>query len=93
MEVKFGVLALGVFVVAFVLSRAYRLVGGPWVPGWTGGIGLLMLFFVFFVSGFALAWPAWLEPAFWVVVGAWVGAYLNLAKPKLGAWWQFWQLL
>jgi hypothetical protein len=91
MEVKLHVLALAVFGVAFVISRAYRLAGGAWVPGWTGGIGLLLLFFVFFVSGFVLGWPSWLEPAFLAVVGAWIGAYLNLAKPTLGAWWRIWQ--
>src|SRR5688500_10268798 len=97
MQVKSGegaiplLLMAAAFVAALAVARVYRFRGGPWVPGWTGGIGLLVLFFVFFGLMLALGAPAWLEPAFFVVVGLHVGAYISLARPTLpGAWWQFW---
>ena len=84
-------LLFGAFVVALAAARVYRFRGGPWVPGWTGGIGLLLLFAVFFVLMLALGAPAWLEPAFFLVVGAHVGAYISLGRQKLpGRWWQLW---
>ena len=85
-------LALAVFVLCLATGRAYRFAGGGWVPGWTGGIGLLALFAAFMVAMVALGNPGWLEPLFFAVVGAVVGAYLSLARPSLdGAWWQIWR--
>jgi hypothetical protein len=85
-------LALAAFLVCLASARLYRFAGGGWVPGWTGGIGLLALFGLFMVAMLALGNPGWLEPLFFAVVGAVVGAYLSLARPRLeGAWWQIWR--
>jgi hypothetical protein len=85
-------LGLAAFLVCLSAARVYRFRGGGWVPGWTGGIGLLAVFAVFMVAMLALGNPAWLEPLFMAVVGAVIGAYLNLARPTLeGAWWQIWR--
>jgi hypothetical protein len=84
--------AFAAFLVTLTGARIYRFRGGAWVPGWTGGIGLLALFLVFMVAMLALGNPAWLEPLFFLVVGAVIGAYLSLARPALlGAWWQIWR--
>ena len=84
--------ALAVFVLCLAAGRVYRFAGGGWVPGWTGGIGLLTLFGLFAVAMLALGNPGWLEPLFFAVVAAVVGAYLSLARPRLeGAWWQIWR--
>ena len=83
---------LTAFLICLALARIYRFRGGSWVPGWTGGIGLLVLFAIFMVLMLALGNPAWLEPLFFAVVGAVVGAYLSLARPQLeGSWWQLWR--
>jgi hypothetical protein len=80
------------FTLSLLLARLYRARGGAWVPGWTGGIGLLALFAVFAIAAVAMGNPAWIEPLFFGVVGAVVGAYLSLARPTLtGAWWQIWR--
>ena len=77
-------IALAAFLVCLAAARLYRFAGGGWVPGWTGGIGLLALFAVFMVAMLALGNPGWLEPLFFAVVGAVIGAYLSLgpAEPR-----------
>jgi len=85
-------IALAAFLLCLAGGRAYRFAGGAWVPGWTGGLGLLGLFAVFMIAMLALGNPGWLEPLFFAVVGAVIGAYLSLARPRLeGAWWQIWR--
>jgi hypothetical protein len=84
--------ALLAFVVVSFAARAYRFRTGVWVPGWTGGISLLVLFALFAVVGVALGAPSWFETAFFVVVAAHVGAYLQLGRTQLpGRWWQVWR--
>ena len=80
-------IALAAFLLCLTGGRAYRFAGGAWVPGWTGGLGLLGLFAIL-----ALGNPGWLEPLFFALVGAVIGAHLRLARPRLeGAWWQIWR--
>lgn len=82
----------GLFVGALALSRAYRLRGGRWVPGWIGGISLLALFIVFFVLQLAVSNAPWVETLFFAVVGLHVGAFLALSRIEVpGAWWQIWR--
>ncbi|HZR00537.1 MAG TPA: hypothetical protein VFC93_17185 [Chloroflexota bacterium] len=83
---------LAAFVLAGLASRIYRLRTGAWVPGWTGGISLLVIFAVFAVVGVALGSPAWFESVFVGVVGLHVGTYLQLGRTKVeGRWWQLWR--
>jgi hypothetical protein len=95
MNVKSAVpllVGLAAFVVAGLASRVYRLRTGIWVPGWTGGISLLVLFALFAVVAVAIGSPAWFESVFFGLVGLHVGAYLQLARTKLeGRWWQLWR--
>jgi hypothetical protein len=82
----------GAFLISLTVARIYRFRTHVWVPGWTGGISLLVLVAVFFVLMLALGNPSWLEPLFFGVVGAVVGAYMSLARLRLeGAWWQIWR--
>lgn len=83
---------VGTFVVSLSIARVYRFRSGVWVPGWTGGMSLLVLFAVFLVAMLALGNPSWLEPLFFGAVGALIGAYISLARLKLeGAWWHVWR--
>jgi hypothetical protein len=84
--------AVAAFLVVGFLARAYRFRTGVWVPGWTGGISLLVIFALFAVAGVALGNPSWFETAFFVVVAAHVGFYLQMARTTMaGRWWQLWR--
>lgn len=82
---------LGFVFVSFI-ARVYRFRTGVWVPGWTGGIGLLVLFALFAVVGVALGAPGWFETLFFVVIASVVAAYLQLARKEVpGRWWEIWR--
>jgi hypothetical protein len=84
--------ALVSFLVASFVARAYRFRTDVWVPGWTGGISLLVIFALFAVVGVALGGPTWFETAFFVVVAIHVGCYLQLSRTQLqGRWWEIWR--
>jgi hypothetical protein len=85
--------AIAAFVLVSLAARAYRFRTGVWVPGWTGGIGLLVIFAAFAIIAVALGSPAWIETVFFVVVASVVGAYIQLARTKLppGRWWEIWR--
>lgn len=85
--------AIVAFALVSLAARGYRFRTGVWVPGWTGGIGLLVIFAIFAVVAVALGSPPWIETAFFVVVASVVGAYIQLARTKLppGRWWEFWR--
>jgi hypothetical protein len=83
---------LAAFLAAGLAARVYRLRTGVWVPGWTGGISLLLIFAVFAVVAIALGSPAWFEVVFFAVVGLHVGAYVQLARTKFeGRFWELWR--
>ncbi|TAK20983.1 MAG: hypothetical protein EPO26_15940 [Chloroflexota bacterium] len=80
------------FLIASIVGRAYRFRGGAWVPGWIGGIGLLILFVLFAIIAVTLGAPSWIEVAFFGIVGIVVGSFLHLARPTLiGRWWEIWR--
>ncbi len=95
MPVKSGVSLLGglaAFLASLIASRAYRCLGGRWVPGWIGGITLLILVLGFGIVAVALGAPPWIEATFFIVVGVHVGLFLNLGRQTLpGRWWQIWR--
>jgi hypothetical protein len=89
MSFLYGLVA---FLAASLVARGYRAWSGVWVPGWTGGISLLGLFLLFFVAAIAFGAPAWLEGVFFAIVGAHVGAYIQLGRIKFeGHWWEVWR--
>ncbi|MBM4417238.1 MAG: hypothetical protein FJ033_02835 [Chloroflexi bacterium] len=95
MAVKSAVSLLGglaAFLAALIASRAYRSLGGPWVPGWIGGITLLILVLGFGVVAVTLGAPPEIEETFFIVVGFHIGLFLNLGRQRLpGRWWQIWR--
>lgn len=85
-------LPIAAFVLASFVGSAVRRGAGRWVPGWTGGISLLLIFVVFAVAGVAMGSPSWFESVFFVVVAAHVGFYLQVARTNVvGRWWEPWR--
>ena len=89
MPLLFGI---GAFITASLVSRLVRERTQLWIPGWTGGLSLLVLFIVSMVAALVIGAPPWFENLFFTVVGAHIGVYMALARMQMvGAWWQFWR--
>ena len=85
-------LGMSAFIAASLVSRFIRERTRLWIPGWTGGLSLLVIFIISMIAALLIGAPAWFENLFFTVVGAHIGVYMALARMQMvGAWWQFWR--